>query len=761
MNKQVIKNIIISVFCMLLLMSGAFMFRLFTHNKTVSEMGEEYIDPETELPYLTEMDSYYHLRMTKDIAETGVPGGGYKDGEAWDSLSYAPYGRSAAEYKPLMADTAVFAKKLISQFKTVSIEQVAYWLGAVLSVLIVIPVFIMAFKLGGFIPAIIAAFLASVNYGYFVHTTPGFYDTDNVLSVGACLFFLSALLLAGAFKKDDEGKKRYVSKALSVLFFALTLGLLIFSWSAYALFVGILAASSALYLIAAGCLGGKNGVKRSYLIPVLIHFISFVLVLILDRAFFGNLIAQFMSVFAGGKGIFPDAYVSVSEMRKPALTAGGLTGLFQMKVLSGKNIGVLNAVGGIVPSGLALAMCIMLIKRMIKKKDARFDHILLVVWYFVSFILAFRSWRFIMLFAVPVAILAGMFAGWLIGLMREKKMMDYPVYAAMLILLIIFPALYGVYRSTGDSRPSVSRSLHEGLANIRDNSSENVILASWWDLGYFYEEKAERRTVFDGGSQNGIRVYWMGKALSTTDERLSKNILRMIAGEGDTATDELIAEFGEDQDTLSFMTALLSGTREEAVDELKGKGISLEEAERLGSLLFPETEDEILLLITPDMFSISNWFYTFGTWGEEGVDEDDYSVLFSPSQVDMSRGEAAWRFNGKEQPFDLVLKSEDGRYEAHTRAVNDGDAIPVVDRVVIREGGMMFNEQLADVSDNDTGIVVYLEIRGDEDPMMTVMTDELYDSVFGKLFFGNTEDMQCFRSSAYGNGYLNVYSVQP
>ena len=102
----------------------------------------------------------------------------------------------------------------------------------------------------------------------------------------------------------------------------------------------------------------------------------------------------------------------------------------------------------------------------------------------------------------------------------------------------------------------------------------------------------------------------------------------MIAGKGDTATDELIAEFGEDKDTLSFMTALLSGTREEAVDELKGKGISLEEAERLGSLLFPETEDEILLLITPDMFSISNWFYTFGTWGEEGVDEDDYSRIF-------------------------------------------------------------------------------------------------------------------------------------
>ena len=750
----------IAILFMLLIMAAAFMFRMLSHEKIVEEMGEEYTDPETGLPYLTEMDSYYHLRMTKDIEDTGVPGGSYKDGEPWDSLSYAPYGRSTAEYKPLMAYTVVFAKNIISRFKDVSVEEVAYWLGAFFSVLVVIPVFIIAYRLGGFITAAAASFLASVNYGYFAHTIPGFYDTDTVLSTISCLFFLSAVLLIDVLKKD-EGKKRTASKILCILFFAASLTFLIFSWNAYALFVGILVASVVIYLIFTKYVANK-GVKTAAPVPVLMLLFSFVLIFILDKNFFRSLIDQFASVFAGGKGIFPDAYVSVSEMRKPALMAGGITGLFQMKVLSGRNIGVLNAVGGIVPAGLSVAMCIMLIRGMIKKKDARFDHILLVIWYLASFILAFRSWRFIMLFAVPVAMLAGMFAGWLIGLMREKKMMDYPVYAAMLILLIIFPALYGVYRSTGDSRPSVGRSLHEVLTTIKEDSPEDAILASWWDLGYFYEEKAGRRTVFDGGSQNGMRVYWMGKALSTEDERLSRNILCMLAGEGDAATDEMISVFGEDKETLSFMTELLSGTKEEAVTGLTSKGAALDEAERLAGLLFPETDDEILLLITPDMFNISKWFYTFGTWGEEGKKDEDYSVLFSPSSVNLKNGEAAWRFDGRDVPFDLVLSLKDGKYEAYTKTDGaDETKIPVPDRLVIRENGMQYEEVLRDVPENGTGVVVYLEIYGGEDPVMTVMTDELYDSVFGKLFFGNTGDLRCFERSAYGSGQISVYKVRP
>ena len=206
LNTTATKRIAISIALMILIMAAAFGFRLLSHRQVVNMMGEEYTDPETGLPYLTEMDSYYHLRMTRDIMDYGVPGGEYKDNEAWDSLSYAPHGRSAADYKPLMAYIAIASKKLISRFKATTLEKVVYWQGTFLSVLVVIPVFIIAYRLGGFVSALVSSILACINYGYFVHTIPGFYDTDTILSTVSCLFFLSAILLVFAFGGMETAK---------------------------------------------------------------------------------------------------------------------------------------------------------------------------------------------------------------------------------------------------------------------------------------------------------------------------------------------------------------------------------------------------------------------------------------------------------------------------------------------------------------------------------------------------------------------------
>ena len=750
LKSTVIKRTAAAALLMILVMAAAFGFRLFSHRQVVRTMGQEYMDPETGLPFLTEMDSYYHLRMTRDIMDRGVPGGEYKDNEAWDTLSYAPYGRSAADYKPLMAYIAIASKKILSRFAEVTLEKVVYWQGAVLSVLVVIPVFIMAYRLGGFITALVSSVLACINYGYFVHTIPGFYDTDTILSTVSCLFFLSAVLLASAFEK-----KTFFKSAL--LFFLASLCLLIMSWNAYALFVGVLTVSLVIYavLVKRNTAGSFKRVLTLALGMIGLIFLS---ILIFDRSFFANMFSQATSVFAGGRGIFPDALVSVSEMKKPVIIAGGFTGLFQMKVLSGTAIGVVNAVGGAIPCISAAVMCIMLIRDIVKKKF-RFDHILLAVWYFAAFVLAFRSWRFIMLFAVPVALLSGLFAGWLIGLMREKRMMDYKVYAAMILLLMMFPTLYGAYRSAGDSHPSVNMSFYDSMKKIKLDSDRDTILASWWDYGYFFEEKAQRRTIFDGGSQNGMRVYWIGKALSCADEDLSYNIIRMLSGEGDKATEEMIKAFGETKETLFLMTRLLSGTKEEARAGLEEKGVSVTDSERIVSLLFPEADEEVLCLISRDMYSIAQWFYTLGTWGEEGVDTSDYSMTMKPTEVDPVRGQAVWRYNPKGEPFNLMLTPENGSFEAHIDAVNVGASVPAVDRVVVKNGADIREIPMEKPSESDGEWVVYLEKNGDR-TMMTVMTAGLYDSVFGRLYFRNGAGLEHFVPSRYGGSFVTVFEMK-
>ena len=170
----------------LLIMLLAFGFRFVVKSRGIALLGESSMDPETGLPYLTEIDSYYHLRMTRDIEEKGHPGEILREGEPWDTLSYAPAGRSAKDYRPLLATVTAGGHRLLGLFLPVSLEQVAYWMGPLLSVLVVIPVFLFVRRLKGTLAAVTASVLSVMNYGYFLHTVPGFFDTDCVILSTSC-----------------------------------------------------------------------------------------------------------------------------------------------------------------------------------------------------------------------------------------------------------------------------------------------------------------------------------------------------------------------------------------------------------------------------------------------------------------------------------------------------------------------------------------------------------------------------------------------
>ncbi len=758
-KEKTINPLISAILLIVLIMSAALFFRIMASRTVYTSLGEDYIDPETSVPYLTEMDSYYHLRMTRDIRDYSHPGNELKDGEPWDGLSYAPYGRSAAGYSPLMADIAVFFSRLLSSFGEFTLEKVVYWQGAFLSVLVVIPVFIMVYRMQGMIAALTAAVLASLNYGYFLHTVPGFYDTDTVLSWSSAVFFCLACLLISSFSEEKEGNKTLIKRAVYGVLFFISFLVLILSWNVYTLFMGILALSL-LVFFALSVKADKSSIRAKLMGPGTALVLILLGVLILDRGFISSLFSQFKGVFLGNSsGLFPDAYVSVSEMRKPSLIAGGFTGLFQMKVLSESNIGIINAVGGAVPCIMSLVMLVILIKKVIKGEH-RFEYILFSIWYLITAVLAFRSWRFIMLFAVPVAILSGMLVGKICTIMVDRKLMDWQVFATMLILLALFPALYGAYRSKGDSLPQVNRYLHEPLSNIRSQTGTDAIVASWWDYGYFFEEKTGRRTLFDGGSQDGKRVYWVGKALATVDEKLSRNIIKMLAGSGDDATEGMIKAFGENKDTLIFMTELLSSDRDFAETKLIERGLSPEEASAMADLLFPEVKEEVLFIITHDMINIAPWFAEFGYYGEDdALSDGEYSLIFNNMEYKPQNGKAAWRFSRNGEIIDFTIEDNNGTYEAYTKKPEqEGDSIPV-DRIIKIENGMYMEYGGSETSSGTKGWTVLLNMDASS-PMVTVVTTPLYESVFGRLYFQGGSGMEHYAFSDLSGGSAFIYDVR-
>ena len=776
------------ILLVILIMGLSVFARLASEQSVRERLGEYCTDAEEDAMFLTEMDSYYHLRMTEDIIDHGHPGESVVDGKNWDDYSYAPAGRSADDYTPFMANVAAFAYRLFGGIFGISLYKIIYYLGAFLSALVVIPVFVLAKRLGGSIAGVVAAVISAVNYGYFIHTVPGFYDTDMVISFASCFMLMFGVLFIESFDKkekagndklDNPGMHRAKQIALGVLF-ALSIYILRQTWIVYSLYVGIFGAALVIYMILTFATKNEaagesmktlpNEAKADAgkkVLPLLATAVGTALfVIMIDPGIFKSVISYAGSVFAGSsKSLFPDAYVSVSEMRKPSFLAGGFSGLFQMKVLSESNVGIINAVGGLLPFAAAVFVWVMLIIAVIKKKG-RFQYFVMLVWLPVTMVLAVRGWRFMVLLAVPVSILAGIFAGGLFDLMESKKLMDRKIYIAMVMALLLFPATYGTYRSLGDAGPAVNNGLNDTVKYIRDNTPDDTIIASWWDYGYYYEQKAKRRTLFDGGSQDGMRVFWVGRALATTDEELSVNILRMLAGSGDTATERMFEVYGENNDTLNLMLEALAAGKDKAGEVLAAAAGSGQTASgstgELIQLLFPDVTSPVLCLITPDMSGICGWFNNFGFWNEKkDIRDMEFSVIMNEAAFKPTDGKCGWRFGYNGEECVLVLEeSKDGysAYTSHSAEKEDSQPLPV-EKVLVRKGGVTREYEMEPVGASDApGTTILLDY--DKGGATTFMTSDVMESVFGRLFYLGGAGLTHYTIDPNAVGSAAVYDVK-
>ncbi len=748
------KRVIIFI-AIILIMVMSFFFRLLVNVKVVSNMGDYYVDPETGMPYLTEMDSYYHMRMTRDVEEFGHAGEDIYNGEIWDTLSYAPLGRSAKAYQPLMSWIAVLIHRVGSVFSDVTLEQIAYWMGPIVSALVVIPVFLLTFNMQGMVAAVIAGVLAAINYGYFVHTVPGFFDTDMVIAWASGFMLYFGCMFIDAIGKDDHaGKRNFTGAAVYFVLFAVSAFLLMNSWYVYYMYFGLFVIAAVVFVVLKIVLTPKEKRRseaKSCIPLIVFSVIMSIVIVVLNPEVFRNALRSLTSLFVstGRGGIFPNAYVSISELRRPVLVAGGLSGLFQMKVLSGNDIGIINAVGGIVPFLAAVAMIVLFVRGIVKK-DFDFKQIFLLIWFALTAVLAVRSWRFMMLFAMPVAINAGIFTGRICKLMSDNKMMDWKIFAGMIMALMLFPAIYGAYRSSADSIPSVNRGMAEPLVYIRNNTPENTVIASWWDYGYFIEEKAARRTLFDGGSQDGKRVYWVARAMATEDSVLSANIIKMLSRGGDGGTELMLETFGETKETLQLMNELLSGDKGLAVKILKEKNINEDRAFEIANLLFPDDDSPVMFMITQNMSGITGWFGQFGFEDDERYSDGGYAVLMDRVEYDESEGRSGWYVSANGEEIYVVIEKDGDSYRAYSsRNREDDGAQPYpIEQIVLRESDRLITVPMDGVDvQGENGYTLILE-KYMNNSVVSLTSTLLYNSVYGRLYY------------AYGTG-LDTYEYYP
>lgn len=641
------------------------------------------------MPYFTEIDSYYNYRLTENYLETGHLGDTVVNGTAWDSLSTSPNGREA-DYQPVIVVLTATVYKFLNMFSNVSLTWVAYWIGPFIGTLALIPAYYMVRRAtGNEWGAIVAAVIAGAAPAYFSHTYGGFFDTDmfNVLLPVLIALFLTEAVYA----------KKPLHKGISAALSAGFLALFSLSWSGYTYMVLLTVGTLILYYPASYIMDKRDGKnisnKKKWLKenPVTIPFVVFIIltVILLSITVGGSMFESISSVVGLSTSLqsatagtaYPNVYVSVGEMQVPEFIditnqSGGIFGLIYAV------LGLVTLIALLAKKPVTKAQQIKDETKKIEKESKKvrskkytpktkkqeekeqveyeekfvpgklewtdrekhnnlFLFVLLLLWILGIAIMLTQGTRFIEQFAVPVALLAGLFVGFIIKDidLKTEQYSYVALIAIILVLLAVVPPLMSDHTVSSQSVGSTNDDMYNTLTWIKANTPENTVLASWWDFGHLFTQVADRQVVFDGGSQNNMRAYWIGNSLQTSDENLSAGILRMLANSGEEASNTLDLYTNDTAKTVDILNRILPMDRTQANAELTGSvGLTQQEANSVLDKTHPAETKPVSLILSSDMLSKAAWWSYFGTWNFQNQTSTHYSYYPSNAQAESING---------------------------------------------------------------------------------------------------------------------------
>nr|WP_295000712.1 STT3 domain-containing protein [uncultured Methanobrevibacter sp.] len=329
------------------------------------------------LPYFSEMDSYYNFRLTDDYVDHGYAGDEMINGSAWDMHRYAPDGE-IVNYQLGIAYVTSWLHDAAHNFLgwDMPLKEVAFWAGAVISTLCVIPAFIFARRVTNDYGAIVATLIIALAPNYFAHTFPGFFDTDMFYYIFSILF---VFFFVESIRSDN-----WIFKILYALISVASIGIFSIQWTGWIFYVALMGMFAVVYLIVSFIFNvDEDRDEYPNVFQWLIHnkeFLSIVAIAIIAFAglavfrgvngvigIFGSVFnllnLQSASVVVGG---FPNVLISVAEMQMPAMLGAGMNSMF----LANTN-GFINGIGGIIVFFGALITLYILVSRAWKFRKIR------------------------------------------------------------------------------------------------------------------------------------------------------------------------------------------------------------------------------------------------------------------------------------------------------------------------------------------------------------------------------------------------------
>lgn len=656
-------------------------------------------------PYFVELDAYYHVRMADEIVDNGRYGTYSEEHEGyWDGLRNYPVGRSAV-YEDGMIWMDILWWRFLNIFGDIGLHRADFWFSALSAVFTVLVAFLLGSRAApsvGASPAaagLMAALLVSCAPAFAARTLCGTFDTDLVQTPVAALLML---LMTEMLRSDSHVR--------SIIFALLTGGLAAaFTklWTISFAFTAIALAGGFIYVI--GSLFGRvpqgqgrlrSWIKRPFIAGYLITLISTVACVsyMYGPGYIKSFLIRTTTVSnSTASASMPNMYGSVSELQNVTMLPSSANIMdWLMGGAAGSRAAVINGIGGILVAVMAaaglLALIICLFRR---KKDEEAGSAgrpglylsILAIWALVCVYALRMGVRFIEHLCAPVGILAALGAAAVAALLTRKKTDSDDskarpgriIAAAVLCAALILPSAIGAHRIYTVPHGLISDAHENAMDWIAANAeTPDAVVASWWDLGYYYTYESKHPTLWDGGELNPLRAIVVGKALTTDDMELSRALFIMLANSGNSVPQTFIDKLGGTKGFEAlYETVVLE--RDEAAKVLRDKyGFTAAEADEAADMMHPAETPEIYLVVTGRMMRILGWFEFYGNWDFEGenIKPADVSYNKTPdgsADMDTAEGEqkeffekraneTVWRlyFGMEEGPFTPVYETGDG-----------------------------------------------------------------------------------------------------
>jgi len=574
--------------------------------KERAQLKKSFYQNQFKHTYMFGIDSYYWLRLTNNLIEKGHIGDRLIGKINYDDLVDVPIEESLERSLHLW-----LGKFIYSALKYLKIDLDKdiglYIIPVFFSLLLVIFSFLITKY---FSQSNTAAFFASlaVNLSPMLLQRVGgeWFDTD-IYSV----FF--PLVIFGAFIfvfRESSYKKRTLGLSLFVLLTMIYSGI----WQGWWFIFDILLIGGGIYFLLEGCDFKELYSKLRWL------FCLFIFTFIAIWFFTGKQNA--LNFFIAPKDLifalkdvprdnWPNVFLTVAELR--SITP------YQLAV----------ELGGVVVFFVAIigALYFILHEKIIRDRKNGLGYFVISIWLGFLYYLALNAIRFSILLIVPLGILFGLSIDIFIKKCLKmshnySKIIHFFTLGVVIIMVYFVVAFFSkrAYYISLYKRPMINDAWYNAISYIRDNSSAQSHINSWWDYGHWFTAIGKRRVLFDGKTQNSPIAYWMAKFLITDDEEEALGILRMLNLSGNKAFDMLENSFGIPHfKAVTILKDLTKINNKQRAERYLSKYLTAEQIKSIIPLLYAEKMPEVYFIASYDIVAkipaislIGNWDFQKG-----------------------------------------------------------------------------------------------------------------------------------------------------